>query len=129
LRVKRGYLASGILAIVMVVGYLGLMPLLQSLAAEPAWPDSPGASSVPVSAPFSMGPVQTQAVANSVPTPIKQKAHHRHTHRNSTPATVHPSRPTTSGKPAPRPAFQLPGTLSGGDSQPTDNGASQSSGG
>jgi hypothetical protein len=127
LRVKRGYLASGILAIVMVAGYLGLMPLLQSLAAEPAWPDTPGAATLKVSTTFTMNPVHTQVVSNS--TPIKQVTHHHHSHRVSTPATVHPSRPTTTGRPAPKVTVQLPGTLSGGDSQPTDNGASQSSGG
>jgi len=42
---KRGYLASVLLAGVMVAGYLGMLPLLQSLAAEPAYPnDSPPAA-------------------------------------------------------------------------------------
>ena len=36
---KRGWLASGLLAAAVIGGYLGLLPLLSSLAAGPAWPD------------------------------------------------------------------------------------------
>jgi hypothetical protein len=128
LRVKRGYLASGILAIVMVAGYLGLMPLLQSLAAEPAWPDTPGAATLDVHTSFTMNPVHNAVVASN-DTPVQIKRPHHHSHRSSTPATVHPARPSTTARPAPKVKVNLPGTLSGGDSQPTDNGASQSSGG
>jgi hypothetical protein len=37
MQTKRGYLASALLACVMVAGYL-LLPSLQSLSAPPAWP-------------------------------------------------------------------------------------------
>src|SRR6516164_4203512 len=106
LRVKRGYLASGILAIVMVAGYLGLLPLLQSLAAEPAWPQAPTASSAaPVSQPVTMAPIQTNLFADSSSGPrTTSKPHHR-SHRVSRPATVPKpgSAPTTTAKPATRP--------------------------
>jgi hypothetical protein len=36
---KRGWLASGLLAAVVIGGYLGLLPLLSSLASGPAWPE------------------------------------------------------------------------------------------
>jgi hypothetical protein len=36
---KRGWLASGLLAAAVIGGYLGLLPLLSSLAAGPAWPE------------------------------------------------------------------------------------------
>jgi hypothetical protein len=123
-------LASGILAIVMVAGYLGMMPLLQSLAAEPAWPDSPKVSSTPVSTSYTMAAVAQQQVVDNTE-PIRQVVHHRRSHRNSTPATVHPSLPVTTAKanPGKAPTFSPPGNLSANDAQPTDNGASQSSGG
>ena len=36
---KRGWLASGLLAAAVIGGYLGLLPLLSSLASGPAWPE------------------------------------------------------------------------------------------
>jgi hypothetical protein len=36
---KRGWLASGFLAAAVIGGYLGLLPLLSSLASGPAWPE------------------------------------------------------------------------------------------
>ena len=51
MRTKRGYLASVLLAGVMIAGYLGMLPLLQSLAAEPAWPDAPPAVTSAIAAP------------------------------------------------------------------------------
>src|SRR4029078_12900069 len=45
-RTKRGYLATVLSAGVMVAGYLGILPLLQSLAAEPPYPDAPAAAPV-----------------------------------------------------------------------------------
>jgi hypothetical protein len=52
----RGWLASGFLAAAVIGGYLGLLPLLSSLASGPAWPqpiatrDASGVITVPASA-------------------------------------------------------------------------------
>ena len=79
MRTKRGYLASVLLAGVMVAGYLGMLPLLQSLAAEPAYPDAPVAAAVgPTSQPVRVQAPETsksQTVSLASDTkPTKQKA-------------------------------------------------------
>lgn len=61
---KRGYLASVLLAGVMIAGYLGMLPLLQSLAAEPAWPAAVSAAS------SSTQVVTTEAAPGLKPTPV-----------------------------------------------------------
>jgi hypothetical protein len=37
-KTRKGYLAGILLATTVVAGYLGMLPLLQSLAADPVWP-------------------------------------------------------------------------------------------
>ncbi len=80
MRTKRGYLASVLLAGVMIAGYLGMLPLLQSLAAEPAWPDAPAAVSnvvaAPLVVPYAAAPVKQgePALASSKPVKDKKKA-------------------------------------------------------
>jgi hypothetical protein len=66
-RTKRGYLAALLLAGVMVAGYVGLLPLLQSLAAEPVWPDAPGASQQAAPPVITVDALDATALAASKP--------------------------------------------------------------
>ena len=63
----------------MVAGYLGMLPLLQSLAAEPAWPTAPaavgGVAAAPQVVTFAVPPAAqtTHVLASSRPAKIKSK--------------------------------------------------------
>ncbi len=97
MKTKRGYLASVLLAGVMIAGYLGMLPLLQSLAAEPAWPDAPGVSAsspTVITVPAAVAP--KQVVVLSKPAQVKKttKKSARPAHR-AKPKTGTPAR--TSG--------------------------------
>ena len=130
---KRGYLASVLLAGVMIAGYLGMLPLLQSLAAEPAWPVAPPAAAGAVVAPQGItvqaAPVKLSAtrLASSRPSKSKSskknnaKAAKRTTQRTGTPARATGSTSTNSNDNRDtRPSAQDFGSGSGSDGLASD---------
>jgi hypothetical protein len=138
-RTKRGYLASVLLAGVMIAGYLGMLPLLQSLAAEPAWPDAPpalagGAAAAPLVVTYVAPPAaQTKTeVVRSKPAKVK-KAKKSNANakaaKRTTPRTGSPARATGSNTNANRPsgggdAVHFGGSGgSGGSNAGEDNGS------
>jgi hypothetical protein len=102
-RTKRGYLASVLLAGVMIAGYLGMLPLLQSLAAEPSWPEAPPAVASANAAPLvvtlaapAVALSQTQP-ADSKPAKVKKaKKNNAKAAKRTTPRTGSPARATGS---------------------------------
>ena len=97
MRTKRGYLATVLLAGVMIAGYLGMLPLLQSLAAEPAYPDAPAAAQVsaaPLVVSVATPKAQPQnALASSKPERVKNSAKKKNAAKNA-------KRGTPKGSPA-----------------------------
>jgi hypothetical protein len=62
----RGWLASGLLAAAVIGGYLGLLPMLSSLASGPAWPE-PIASREASGVVTAVGPAGGATPDSSVP--------------------------------------------------------------
>jgi hypothetical protein len=115
-RTKRGYLASVLLAGVMIAGYLGMLPLLQSLAAEPSWPEAPPAVASANAAPqvvtiVAPAVAQTETkLASSTPAKVKKaKKNNAKAAKRTTPRTGSPARAT--------------GSNSNSDSNPSSGGA------
>ena len=100
---RRAYAMSGLLAAAMVAGYVLLLPLLQSLAAQPLYPQAAQPSSSQVR---TVTVIPTESVVTVVRHRRHARRHARHAAPSSstttllTPHATQPSAPPSSGSPS-----------------------------
>jgi hypothetical protein len=120
----------------MVAGYLGMLPLLQSLAAEPAWPTAPaavgGVAAAPQVVTFAVPPAAqtTHALASSRPAKIKSKKNNAKAAKHVTQGVGSPASSTGSNSHANQtPSSGGAVSLGGGSSSGLASGGGNGGGG